>query len=115
MVQLKTKLYIVDNTGAKLGKCIRTMRSGNIGDYLTLNIKKTKPLSKIKVGSVEHGILIRSTQKYQRKNGISLKFDKNAIVLLNNKFKPKAKRFKGVYPREAGRKDFFFMGNKGLI
>jgi ribosomal protein L14 len=115
MVQLKTRLYIVDNTGVKLGRCIRTVRSGNIGDFLTLNIKTTKPLSKIKEGSVEHGILIRSAVKYQRKNGISLKFDKNCCVLLNNKFKPKAKRFKGVYPREASRKDFFSMGSKGLI
>lgn len=115
MVQLKTCCNIVDNSGGKLGRCIRTTQSGKIGDIVVLNIKKAKPLTKVKVGTIERGVLIRLAQKYQRKNGISLKFDTNSVVLLNKKFKPKGKRFKSVYAREAGRKDFFSMGNKGII
>jgi large subunit ribosomal protein L14 len=111
MIQLRTILEIADNSGAKKASCIKVVgRSGKkyaeIGDILTVNIKEVMPESGVKKGEVAKAVLVRSKAPIRRKDGSYLKFDDNAIVLIDNQKNPRGTRIFGPVARELREKNF---------
>jgi large subunit ribosomal protein L14 len=111
MIQLRTILEIADNSGAKKASCIKVVgRSGKkyaeIGDILTVNIKEVMPESGVKKGEVAKAVLVRCKAPIRRKDGSYLKFDDNAIVLIDNQKNPRGTRIFGPVARELREKNF---------
>lgn len=89
MVFIKTKVNITDNSGGKLGECIRVLRSkyenAFLSDFIILSVKKAITNKKVKVHDVRIGIVVRMGRKTYRKNGITVSFSDNAVVLLDKR------------------------------
>jgi large subunit ribosomal protein L14 len=105
MIQMQTELLVADNSGAKKVMCIKVLggskrRFANIGDLIKISIKDAIPNSKVKKGDVYDAVIVRSRYGISRKDGSSLKFDNNAVVLLNNKLQPIGTRIFGPIARE---------------
>lgn len=111
MIQMRTKFLIADNTGAKLAWCIGIIgrsgsRFGEVGDIVTANVKEASPKATVKQGTVVKGVVVRTRQPIRRKDGTSLRFDTNAIVIIDNQKNPIGTRIFGPVPRELRDKDF---------
>ena len=111
MIQLLTKLVVADNTGAKKASCIGVIaRSGRkyaeIGDIVTCNIKESTPDAAVKKGEVVRGVVVRCAFPIRRSDGSYLKFDRNAIVLIDDKKNPRGTRIFGPVARELRERNF---------
>lgn len=112
MVQHRTMLTPADNSGAKRIQCLRVLggyqkRYARLGDIVTVSIKEAQPYSQVKKGEVRHGVLIRTRKETRRKDGSYVRFDDNAIVLIDKKNKePIASRIFGPVARELRAKGF---------
>lgn len=111
MIIMQTMLDVADNTGAKKACCIGVInRSGRrhaeIGDVITCNIKETTPDAAIKKGEVAKGVLVRTAFPIRRSDGSYLKFDKNAVVLIDAQNNPRGTRIFGPVARELREKNF---------
>lgn len=106
MIQKQTNLTVADNTGARLVQVINVLgghkkRYARIGEVVTVAIKKADPHSGVKKGDVVHGVLVRQHKEFKRKDGSAIRFDDNAIVLIDKKTKePKGTRIFGPIARE---------------
>ncbi len=106
MIQHRTILKSADNTGAKRIQCIRVLggyqkRYARIGDIITVSIKEASPHSMVKKGDVAHAVIVRTRKEIRRKNGIYIRFDENAAVIVDKKNKePKGTRIFGPIARE---------------
>jgi large subunit ribosomal protein L14 len=105
MIQLKTILDVADNTGAKLASCIQILgdsrrRYGRIGDIIVANVKRADPGAAIKQGDVVRGVIVRTRAAARREDGSYVRFDRNAMVLLDNDGNPRGTRIFGAVPRE---------------
>ncbi|MFH1192297.1 MAG: 50S ribosomal protein L14 [bacterium] len=106
MIQHRTILKSADNTGAKRIQCIRVLggyqkRYARIGDIITVSIKEASPHSMVKKGDVLHAVIVRTRKELRRKNGIYIRFDENAAVIVDKKNKePKGTRIFGPIARE---------------
>lgn len=108
MIQKRTQLKIADNTGAKLGQCIGILggtkhRYAKIGDIITVSIKQAEPRAMVKKGEVHKAVVVRQKNNFRRQDGSYLRFDDNAIVILDG-FEPKASRLFGPIPYELRRR-----------
>ncbi len=105
MIQMQSKLLIADNSGAKKAMCIKVLggsrkRFANIGDLIKVSIKDVIPNGKIKKGEVLNAVVIRTKKGIYRDDGSKIKFDKNAIVLLDSKCQPIGTRIFGPVTKE---------------
>lgn len=105
MIQLRTMLQIADNTGAKLAQCIKVIggsgrRYAGIGDIIILTIKQASPRGTVKAHSVERGVIVRMKKELKRKDGSYIRFDENAVVIVNKDNEPKGTRVFGPIARE---------------
>lgn len=105
MIQMKSLLDVADNTGAKVVGAIQVLgyskkRYGKIGDIIVATVKKTLPTSDVKKGTVVKGVIVRTKSAVQRDDGSYVRFDRNAVVLLDNELNPKGTRIFGAVPRE---------------
>lgn len=106
MIQHRTMLKCADNTGAKRLQCIRVLggykkRYARIGDIVNVSVKEAKPHSMVKKGDVLHAVLVRSAKEVRRADGSYIRFDENAVVIIDNKTKdPKGTRIFGPVARE---------------
>jgi len=105
MVQMESKLHIADNTGAKMAKMIGVLgkrsRSAGVGDVITVHIREASPTSSIKKGEVTQAVIVRTAAPIRRRDGSVLRFDRNAIVLINKENgNPKGTRIFGPVARE---------------
>lgn len=106
MVQHRTMLQVADNSGAKLAQCIRVLggykkRYAQIGDIITVVIKVAQPHAQVKKSQVHHAVVVRQRKEIRRKDGSYIRFDENAIVLIDKKSKePKGTRIFGPVARE---------------
>lgn len=113
MIQHRSMLKSADNTGAKRIQCIRVLggykkRYARVGDIITVSIKEAMPHSQVKKGEVAHGVLVRTRKEIRRKDGTTVRFDDNAIVLVDKKTKePRGTRIFGPVARELRAKGFF--------
>jgi len=111
MIQSYTKLSVADNTGAKEAACIRTIGRGSsnsaqLGDILTVSIKSSSPRGLVKKGEVHRAVVVRQKYPFQAKNGTIIRFDENAVVLINNDKTPKGTRIFGPIADELRRRGF---------
>ena len=111
MIQMLTLCDIADNSGAKVASCIGVIgksgtRFGGVGDIITVNIKKSIPGATVKSGTVVRAVIVRTKNSIRRKDGTKLRFDSNAVVVINNQKEPVGTRIFGPVPRELRDKDF---------
>lgn len=105
-------LVSADNTGARRIQCIRVLggyqkRYARIGDIITVTIKEALPHTSVKKGEVAHGVVVRTRKETRRKDGTYVRFDDNAIVLIDKKTKePRGSRIFGPIARELRAKGF---------
>ena len=105
MIQNETNLVVADNSGAQSVRVFRLLggskrKSSSVGDIVICAVKQAIPNAKVKKGDVVKGVIIRVKKAYQRKDGSTIRFDDNAIVLLNDDLTPKGTRVFGPVARE---------------
>ena len=111
MIQMRTRFEVADNSGAKIASCIGIIgrsgtRVGGIGVIISVNIKESEPDAAVKRGSVARAVIIRTAHPIRRADGSVLRFDSNALVLIDNQKNPIGTRIFGPVPRELRDKDF---------
>ena len=112
MIQHRSMLKVADNSGAKLVQCIRVLggykkRYAQIGDIITVVIKSAQPYAQVKKSQVVSAVIVRHRKEVRRKSGIYIRFDENAVVIIEKKNKePKATRIFGPVARELRAKGF---------
>jgi len=111
MIQMKTLLDVADNTGAKVVSCIRVLGGGNrryafVGDIIVASVKKALPGVELKAGSIVRGVIVRTKKPLRRDDGSIVRFDRNAVVLLDTENNPKGTRIFGAVARELRQKNF---------
>ena len=100
MIQVETMLKVADNSGAKKVQCIKILggshrRNGYVGDTIVVAIKECLPNKKVKKGEVRKAIIVRTKQPVCRKDGSTIQFDNNAVVLINDQGAPIGTRILG--------------------
>jgi large subunit ribosomal protein L14 len=105
MIQQESRLNVADNSGAKQVLCIRVLgnsgqRYARIGDKIVVTIKDAIPAGGIKKGTVAKAVIVRTTNKLRRKDGSYIRFDDNAVVILNQADEPRGTRIFGPVARE---------------
>tara|TARA_B100000676_G_scaffold301206_1_gene348052 strand:- start:421 stop:789 length:369 start_codon:yes stop_codon:yes gene_type:complete len=111
MIQMQSKLFVADNSGARKIQCIKVLggskrKSASIGDIIVVSIKDAIPRAKVKKGDVYKAVIVRTAKDFQRNDGTSIRFDKNAAVLLDKQEEPIATRIFGPVTRELRTKKF---------
>jgi len=111
MIQMQTMLDVADNSGAKVVKCIRVLggskrRYGSVGDIIVASVRKAVPNTEIKQGEVVRGVIVRTVQPVSREDGSHVRFDRNAVVLIDADKNPRGTRIFGAVPRELRAKNF---------
>ena len=111
MIQMQSNLFVADNSGAKRIQCIKVLggskrRSASIGDIIVVSIKDAIPRAKVKKGDVYKAVIVRTSKDFKRNDGTSIRFDKNAAVLLDKQEEPIATRIFGPVTRELRSKKF---------
>ncbi|HTF88211.1 MAG TPA: 50S ribosomal protein L14 [Planctomycetota bacterium] len=111
MIQMQTYLDVADNTGAKSVQCIKVLggthrRVAGLGDVIVLSVKKSLPGSEVKPGSVVKGVIVRTRKQTRREDGSYVRFDRNAVVLLDAENNPRGTRIFGAVARELRERNF---------
>ncbi len=111
MIQQETRLNVADNSGAKEVLCIRVLggskrRYASIGDKIVVSVKDSSPGGGIKKGAVSKAVVVRTKKEIRRKDGSYIRFDDNAVVLLNNADEPRGTRIFGPVARELRERDY---------
>ena len=111
MVQMESYLKVADNTGAKEIHCIRVLggskrKYGNIGDVIVASVRKAAPGGVVKKGDVVKAVIVRTKRGVRRDNGIYVRFDENAAVIIKEDRNPKGTRIFGPVARELRDKEF---------
>ena len=111
MIQMQTNLDVADNSGARRVQCIKVLggskrRFASIGDIIVVSIKDAIPRAKVKKGEVFKAVIVRTSKEFTRNDGSTIRFDKNAAVLLDKQEEPIATRIFGPVTRELRTKKF---------
>ena len=111
MIQMQTFLDVADNTGAKRVQCIKVLggtsrRYASIGDIIVASVKKAMPGSELKTGTIIKGVIVRVKKNTRRKDGTYIRFDHNALVVLDADGNPRGTRIFGAVGRELREKNF---------
>ncbi len=111
MIQMQSNLYVADNSGARKIQCIKVLggskrRFASIGDIIVVSIKDAIPRAKVKKGDVFKAVIVRTSKEIGRSDGTTIRFDKNAAVLLDKQEEPIATRIFGPVTRELRTKKF---------
>ncbi len=105
MVQQESRLAVADNSGAKEVLVIRVLggtkkRYASIGDKVVVTVKSAIPSGEVKKGTVSKAVVVRTKKEIRRKDGSYIRFDDNAVVLLNNLDEMRGTRIFGPVARE---------------
>ena len=111
MIQQESRLAVADNSGAKEVLCIRVLggtkrRYASIGDQIVVSVKKAMPSGNIKKGAVTKAVVIRTKKEIRRNDGSYIRFDDNAVVLLNQAGEVVGTRIFGPVARELREKQY---------
>lgn len=111
MIQPRSILEVADNSGAKKVQCIRVMGGSNrkyatLGDVIIVSIKEALPEGNVKKGSVSKAVIVRLKRSVRRIDGSYIRFDQNAVVIVNNQLEPIGTRIFGPVARELRWKEF---------
>ena len=105
MIQVQTELLVADNTGAKIVECIKVLggskrRTASIGDQIVVSVKDAIPNGKVKKGEVHKAVIVRTKYSVHRNDGSVVKFDRNAVVIIDDKGEPVGTRIFGPVTKE---------------
>lgn len=105
MIQMQSRLDVADNSGAKEVMCVKVLggskrKFANIGDVIVVSIKDAIPRGKVKKGDVHRAVIVRTAHGLKRVNGEKIRFDTNAVVLINKQGEPIGTRIFGPVTRE---------------
>lgn len=111
MIQPLSILEVADNSGAKRVQCIRVLGSSNkryarLGDIIVVSVKEAAPEGNIKKGSVAKAVVVRTKKESRRTDGSYIRFDQNAVVIIDNQMEPVGTRIFGPVARELRWKEF---------
>ena len=111
MIQTYSYLDVADNTGAKSVMCIKVLgstkrRYAYLGDIIVCAVKKADPRGEIKKGDVVKGVIVRTKNQVRREDGSYVRFDRNALVILDAENNPKGTRIFGAVARELRQRNF---------
>ncbi len=105
MIQMQTVMEVADNSGARKVQCIKVLggskrKVASVGDVIVVSVKEAIPRGKVKKGSVQRAVIVRTAKDVQRTDGSTIRFDKNAAVLINKQNEPIGTRIFGPVVRE---------------
>ena len=105
MIQAETKLKVADNSGAKIIECFKVLggsrrRYASLGDVIVASVKESEPRGAVKKKDVVKAVVVRQKKTLKRKNGICIRFDENAAVIIDENKEPKGTRIFGPIARE---------------
>ncbi|KGM33894.1 MULTISPECIES: 50S ribosomal protein L14 [Inquilinus] len=111
MIQMQTNLDVADNSGARRVMCIKVLggshrRTATVGDVIVVSIKEAIPRGRVKKGDVHRAVIVRTAKELRRPDGSTIKFDRNAAVLINKQGEPVGTRIFGPVTRELRAKKF---------
>ena len=105
MIQMQTNLEVEDNSGARRVQCIKVLggskrKTAGVGDVIVVSVKDAIPRGKVKKGDVHRAVIVRTAKEISRNDGTSIRFDRNAAVLINKQGEPIGTRIFGPVTRE---------------
>ncbi len=111
MIQTQTRCSVADNSGAKEVLCIRVLKGSNaryarVGDVIVAAVKEAIPNAAVKSGDVVKAVVVRTVNQIKRKDGSALRFDNNAVVVIDEQGNPKGTRIFGPVARELRAKNY---------
>jgi large subunit ribosomal protein L14 len=110
MIMERTDLVVADNTGAKRARCFRILgqrkRYAHVGDIIKVSVKEAQPGGMVKKGQVCNALVVRTRQAIRRSDGSYLRFDNNAVVILDAGLNPIGSRVFGPVARELRDRNF---------
>ncbi len=110
MIQIRSRLDVADNTGARMATMIgvigKKSLTAYVGDVITANVKEASSGGTVKKGDVVRAVVVRSRQPVRREDGSYLRFDNNAIVIIDKDLNPRGTRIFGPVARELREKNF---------
>ncbi len=111
MIQQESRVRVADNTGARELLCIKVLggsgrRYASVGDIVVGTVKEAIPGSAVKKGEVVRAVVVRTKKEKRRPDGTYIKFDENAVVLIDNQMNPRGTRIFGPVARELRQKNF---------
>ena len=111
MIQMQTFLDVADNTGAKQVQCIKVLggthrRYAGLGDIVVASVKKAIPGSEVKPGTIIKGVIVRVKKNTRRSDGSYVRFDRNALVIVDGEGNPTGTRIFGAVARELRDRSF---------
>lgn len=110
MIQMESQVQVADNTGARVAKMIgvigKRTRTAGIGDIITAHIRESIPTANVKKGDVVRAVVVRTAAPIRREDGSVLRFDRNAIVIIDKDKNPRGTRIFGPVARELREKNF---------
>jgi large subunit ribosomal protein L14 len=111
MIQMQSRLSVADNTGAKEVMCIKVLggsrrRTAGVGDVIICSVKSSLPTSEVKKKAVVRAVIVRTKFPTRRSDGSYVRFDSNAVVLIDNERNPRGTRIFGAVARELRERKF---------
>jgi large subunit ribosomal protein L14 len=111
MIQEMSMLDVADNTGAKRAMCLKVLggskrRFASVGDVIVAVIKKALPTGEVREHEVIKGVIVRTAYGVRRKDGSYIKFDRNALVVIDKDNNPRGTRIFGAVARELRDRNF---------
>jgi large subunit ribosomal protein L14 len=105
MIQMQTNLDVADNSGARRVQCIKVLggskhTSAAVGDVIVVSVKEAIPRGRVKKGDVHRAVVVRTAKEIRRPDGTSIRFDRNAAVLISKQNEPIGTRIFGPVTRE---------------
>lgn len=111
MIQVRSVLDVADNSGAKKVSCIKVLggsrrRYARLGDIIMVSVKESSPEGTVKKGSMSKAVVVRTRKEQRRADGSYIRFDQNAVVLINPQGEPLGTRIFGPVARELRWKEY---------
>ena len=111
MIQMQTSLDVADNSGARRVQCIKVLggskrKYASIGDVIVISVKEAIPRGRVKNGDVHKAVIVRTRSSVRRADGSSVRFDRNAAVLISPEGEPIGTRIFGPVTRELRSKGY---------
>ena len=111
MIQMQSNLDVADNSGARRVQCIKVLggskrKYAGVGDIIVVSVKEAIPRGRVKKGDIRKAVIVRTAKEVKREDGTTIRFDRNAAVILSNSGEPIGTRIFGPVVRELRAKNF---------
>ncbi len=105
MIQMQTRLDVADNSGARKVQCIKVLggskrKTASVGDVIVVSVKEAIPRGRVKKGDIHRAVIVRTAKEIRRNDGTTIRFDRNAAVLIDPQGEPIGTRIFGPVTRE---------------